>query len=62
MEVPAGAFIDAVYCGSDATFLLTESGRVLACGNNEMNKLGLNQGIIGIKNHSGEVCALDSSH
>ncbi|XP_056624561.1 LOW QUALITY PROTEIN: serine/threonine-protein kinase Nek9 [Triplophysa dalaica] len=54
VEVPAGAFINAVYCGADATFLLTESGRVLACGNNETNKLGLNQGIIGIKNHSGE--------
>ncbi|XP_057199533.1 serine/threonine-protein kinase Nek9 isoform X2 [Triplophysa rosa] len=54
VEVPAGAFIDSVYCGADATFLLTESGKVLACGNNEMNKLGLNQGITGIKNHPGE--------
>uniref|UniRef100_A0AAY5ETU1 non-specific serine/threonine protein kinase n=1 Tax=Electrophorus electricus TaxID=8005 RepID=A0AAY5ETU1_ELEEL len=43
VEVPKGASIDSVYCGSDGTFFLTESGRVLACGNNEQNKLGLNQ-------------------
>uniref|UniRef100_A0AAY5EZU0 non-specific serine/threonine protein kinase n=1 Tax=Electrophorus electricus TaxID=8005 RepID=A0AAY5EZU0_ELEEL len=54
VEVPKGASIDSVYCGSDGTFFLTESGRVLACGNNEQNKLGLNQGITGIKNHPGE--------
>ncbi|RXN22822.1 serine threonine- kinase Nek9 [Labeo rohita] len=54
VEVPKGAVIDAVYCGSDGTFFLTESGKVLACGNNELNKLGLNQGITGIKNHPGE--------
>lgn len=28
---------------------------MLACGNNEFNKLGLNQGITGLKNHPGEV-------
>lgn len=54
VEVPQGAVIDSVYCGSDGTFFLTESGKVLACGNNEFNKLGLNQGITGIKNHPGE--------
>ncbi|XP_051579148.1 serine/threonine-protein kinase Nek9 [Myxocyprinus asiaticus] len=54
LEVPKGAFIDSVFCGSDGTFFLTESGKVLACGNNELNKLGLNQGITGIKNHPGE--------
>uniref|UniRef100_A0A8C1WP78 non-specific serine/threonine protein kinase n=1 Tax=Cyprinus carpio TaxID=7962 RepID=A0A8C1WP78_CYPCA len=54
VEVPKGAFIESVYCGSDGTFFLTESGKVLACGNNELNKLGLNQGISGIKNHTGE--------
>ncbi|XP_007257422.3 serine/threonine-protein kinase Nek9 isoform X1 [Astyanax mexicanus] len=51
VEVPKGASIDSVYCGSDGTFFLTESGKVLACGNNDLNKLGLNQGITGIKNH-----------
>ncbi|KAJ8288833.1 hypothetical protein COCON_G00014920 [Conger conger] len=54
VEVPKGATITSVHCGSDGTFLLTESGKVLTCGNNELNKLGLNQGISGIKNHSGE--------
>ncbi|XP_067312389.1 serine/threonine-protein kinase Nek9 [Pseudorasbora parva] len=54
VEVPRGGIITSVFCGSDGTFFLTESGKVLACGNNELNKLGLNQGITGIKNHSGE--------
>ncbi|XP_036398835.1 serine/threonine-protein kinase Nek9 isoform X2 [Megalops cyprinoides] len=55
VDVPKGASITSVHCGCDGTFLLTESGKVLACGNNEFNKLGLNQGISGIMNHSGEV-------
>uniref|UniRef100_A0AAY4BN11 non-specific serine/threonine protein kinase n=1 Tax=Denticeps clupeoides TaxID=299321 RepID=A0AAY4BN11_9TELE len=54
VDVPKGARFDSVYCGSDGTFFLTESGKVLACGNNEFNKLGLNQGITGLKNHPGE--------
>lgn len=56
VEAPKGGLISSVFCGSDGTFFLTVSGKVLACGNNELNKLGLNQGITGIKNHSGEVC------
>ncbi len=31
-----------VRCGRDGTMLLTDVGSVLACGNNEQNKLGLN--------------------
>uniref|UniRef100_A0A3Q2TI15 non-specific serine/threonine protein kinase n=1 Tax=Fundulus heteroclitus TaxID=8078 RepID=A0A3Q2TI15_FUNHE len=54
VEIPRGASISSVSCGSDGTFFLTEMGKVLACGNNDFNKLGLNQGIAGIKNHSGE--------
>ncbi|XP_061599731.1 serine/threonine-protein kinase Nek9 [Cololabis saira] len=54
VEIPKGATISSVSCGSDGTFFLTEMGKVLACGNNEFNKLGLNQGISGIKNHPGE--------
>uniref|UniRef100_A0A3Q3IQV8 non-specific serine/threonine protein kinase n=1 Tax=Monopterus albus TaxID=43700 RepID=A0A3Q3IQV8_MONAL len=54
VEIPKGATISSVSCGSDGTFFLTETGKVLACGNNEFNKLGLNQGISGIKNHPGE--------
>uniref|UniRef100_A0A8D3E3J4 non-specific serine/threonine protein kinase n=1 Tax=Scophthalmus maximus TaxID=52904 RepID=A0A8D3E3J4_SCOMX len=55
VELPKGAIISSVSCGSDGTFYLTETGKVLACGNNEYNKLGLNQGISGLKNHPGEV-------
>lgn len=58
MEIPKGAAISSVSCGSDGTFFLTEAGKVLACGNNEFNKLGLNQGISGLKNHPGEVLGL----
>uniref|UniRef100_A0A671U5P2 non-specific serine/threonine protein kinase n=1 Tax=Sparus aurata TaxID=8175 RepID=A0A671U5P2_SPAAU len=54
VEIPKGATIASVSCGSDGTFFLTEAGKVLACGNNEFNKLGLNQGISGLKNHPGE--------
>lgn len=55
VEIPKGAIISSVSCASDGTFFLTETGKVLACGNNEFNKLGLNQGISGLKNHPGEV-------
>ncbi|EDV29146.1 uncharacterized protein TRIADDRAFT_20215, partial [Trichoplax adhaerens] len=34
--------IKSVHCGSDFSFLLTISGRVIAFGNNEHNQLGLN--------------------
>lgn len=54
VEMPKGASISTVSCGSDGTFFLTESGKVLACGNNEFNKLGLNLGFSGLKNHPGE--------
>ncbi|XP_041828862.1 serine/threonine-protein kinase Nek9 isoform X3 [Melanotaenia boesemani] len=54
VEIPKGASILSVSCGSDGTFFLTGTGKVLACGNNEFNKLGLNQGISGLKNHPGE--------
>ncbi|XP_026211303.1 serine/threonine-protein kinase Nek9 [Anabas testudineus] len=54
VEIPKGATISSVTCGSDGTFFLTDTGKVLACGNNEFNKLGLNQGISGLKNHTGE--------
>ncbi|CAL8272583.1 unnamed protein product [Merluccius merluccius] len=56
VELPKGATICSVSCGSDGTFFLTEAGRGLACGNNEFNKLGLNQGTSGLKNHRGEIC------
>ena len=46
-------------CGLDGTILLTEVGSVLACGNNEHNKLGLNQRqgfLMAMKNIFNKVC------
>ncbi|XP_037097661.1 serine/threonine-protein kinase Nek9 isoform X1 [Syngnathus acus] len=55
VELPKGATISSVSCSSDGTFFLTDTGKVLACGNNEFNKLGLNQEFSGLKHHPGEV-------
>ncbi|XP_023582161.1 serine/threonine-protein kinase Nek9 isoform X1 [Trichechus manatus latirostris] len=51
VDVPKALIIVSVQCGCDGTFLLTQSGKVLACGLNELNKLGLNQCMSGIINH-----------
>ncbi|XP_069592367.1 serine/threonine-protein kinase Nek9 isoform X2 [Ranitomeya imitator] len=51
VEVQRGLCIVSVSCGADGSFLLTQSGKVLACGLNEHNKLGLNQCTVGIINH-----------
>lgn len=51
MEIQKTSNIASVQCGSDGTFLLTQAGKVLACGLNEFNKLGLNQCTSGIINH-----------
>lgn len=39
-----------VFAGSDTSFLLTKEGRVLTFGNNEFNKLCLNENPIGFNN------------
>ncbi|XP_012823574.1 serine/threonine-protein kinase Nek9 isoform X2 [Xenopus tropicalis] len=51
VEVQRDLCIVNVCCGSDGSFLLTLTGKVLACGLNEHNKLGLNQYTAGIINH-----------
>ncbi|KAH0620491.1 hypothetical protein JD844_021009 [Phrynosoma platyrhinos] len=51
VEIQKASNIVSVQCGSDGTFLLTQTGKVLACGLNEFNKLGLNQCTSGIINH-----------
>lgn len=51
VEIQKTSNIISVQCGSDGTFLLTLAGKVLACGLNEFNKLGLNQCTSGIINH-----------
>ncbi|XP_038598973.1 LOW QUALITY PROTEIN: serine/threonine-protein kinase Nek9-like, partial [Tachyglossus aculeatus] len=51
VDVPKALIIVSVQCSCDGSFLLTQSGKVLACGLNEFNKLGLNQCMSGIINH-----------
>ncbi|XP_066264089.1 uncharacterized protein [Branchiostoma lanceolatum] len=42
VQISEPVFIREVKCGVDGTMFLTDMGSVLACGNNESNKLGLN--------------------
>uniref|UniRef100_K7GHN7 non-specific serine/threonine protein kinase n=1 Tax=Pelodiscus sinensis TaxID=13735 RepID=K7GHN7_PELSI len=56
VDVPKTLNIVSVQCGCDGTFLLTQTGKVLACGLNEFNKLGLNQCTSGIINHDSLIC------
>lgn len=48
-----------VHAGSDCTFLLTDKGRVLACGSNEYNKLGLNSEVRGVAKRKAKVSSED---
>ncbi|XP_062902148.1 serine/threonine-protein kinase Nek9 isoform X1 [Mobula hypostoma] len=49
VDVPVSLSVVSVQCGSDGTFFVTQSGKVLACGNNEYNKLGLNHYMRGLR-------------
>lgn len=51
-----------IYAGSDYSFLLTKEGRVLAFGNNEYNKMCLNEYTIGLKNPNNHVNIQENSH
>ncbi|XP_048455941.1 serine/threonine-protein kinase Nek9 [Rhincodon typus] len=51
VDLPVSLSIVSVQCGSDGTFFITQSGKVLACGNNEYNKLGLNHYMRGLRKH-----------
>ncbi len=42
VTLPDKLCVRDVRCGRDGSMLLTDVGSVLACGNNEFNKLGLN--------------------
>lgn len=55
VTVPAGHEIVSVTAGHDCTFLITRAGRVLACGNNEHNKLGLNSEVRGLGKRKAKV-------
>ena len=41
VDVPSQCKVVSVCCGSDFTFLLTSTGRVLGFGNNDENQLGI---------------------
>jgi len=44
-----------VFAGTDGSLLLTITGRVLATGSNEFNKLGFNSETSGLKKHKPKV-------
>ena len=49
--------VRSVHASADGTFLLKTNGRVLACGSNEHNKLGLNCSAKGLRKRKEEVTA-----
>lgn len=51
VDIPKSLSIIRVECSPDGTFFLTQSAKVLACGNNDFNKLALNQCVSGLRNH-----------
>lgn len=55
VDLPVSLSVVSVQCGSDGTFLITQSGKVLACGSNEYNKLGLNHYLRGLRTHHTKV-------
>ena len=55
IPLPLKQNIESVFAGPDCTFLITSSGKVLACGNNEHNKLGLNYEVRGIAKRKAKV-------
>lgn len=55
VPLPAKQKIESVVAGLDCTFLIASSGKVLACGNNEHNKLGLNSEVRGVAKRRAKV-------
>lgn len=55
VELRKKHLIRHVYAGTDGTTLLTTTGRVLAAGSNENNKLGFNSETSGLKKHKPKV-------
>ncbi|XP_071833367.1 serine/threonine-protein kinase Nek9-like isoform X3 [Apostichopus japonicus] len=54
VHVPAGKCITEVIAGSDGSFFLTADKKVLACGSNKDNKLGMNLLINGLRKKSSQ--------
>ena len=55
VKTPGTHCIDHAFSGFDGTFLITTSGRVLACGSNENNKLGFNSLTSGLRKRKQKV-------
>ncbi|XP_052273748.1 serine/threonine-protein kinase Nek9-like isoform X2 [Dreissena polymorpha] len=55
VELQKKHMVRYVSAGAEGTFLLTHSGRVLAAGSNEHNKLGFNSLTSGIKKHKAKI-------
>ncbi|XP_012945754.1 serine/threonine-protein kinase Nek9 [Aplysia californica] len=49
VDIPVKQQIKSVCAGSDSSFLLCSSGRLLACGSNQFNKLGFNSQTSGLR-------------
>uniref|UniRef100_A0A914W1I5 non-specific serine/threonine protein kinase n=1 Tax=Plectus sambesii TaxID=2011161 RepID=A0A914W1I5_9BILA len=50
MKLPAKIQLRRIVCGPDCTLLVTNDGRVLACGSNDGNKLAVNRKAEGVAN------------
>ena len=56
MDLPGKHLVKEVVAGTDGTFLVCASGRLLACGSNEFNKLGFNSETSGLRKRKEKVC------
>ena len=55
VDLPGKQMVKEVVAGSDGTFLVCASGRLLACGSNEFNKLGFNSETSGLRKRKEKV-------
>lgn len=64
VDLPGKQMVKEVVAGSDGTFLVCASGRLLACGSNEFNKLGFNSETSGLRKRKEKVrsCSLFLTH
>ena len=57
MDLPCKQQVKSVCAGNDSSFLLCSSGRLLACGSNQFNKLGFNSHTSGLRKRKAKVNA-----
>lgn len=61
VQLPVRQQVVSVVAGPDCTFLITKTGKVLACGNNGYNKLGLNSEVRGVTKRRAKVSEIGST-